>query len=142
MTASEIRHSSRFLILPLNNSSPTNLARRHRRWRKRGKVQRLLNRNFQRAGIWFSIPQVSVTSKKEFKVHASFAAADEADFAYYRSLTGNEKLRIMLEIMAPAYEANPRFERVYRVIERSSRKCLIEKKLAASPPKTLPTRTP
>jgi hypothetical protein len=59
--------------------------------------------------------------KKEFKVHEGFAAADEADFAYYRSLTGNEKLKLMLEIMAPAYEANPRFERVYRVIKRPSR---------------------
>jgi hypothetical protein len=58
--------------------------------------------------------------KREFKAHESFAAADEADFAYYRSLTGKEKLKLMLEIMAPAYEANPRFERVYRVVKRSS----------------------
>ncbi len=56
--------------------------------------------------------------KRAFQVHADFAAADEADYAYYRSLTGNEKLNLMLEIMAPAYEASPRFERVYRVVER------------------------
>jgi hypothetical protein len=55
--------------------------------------------------------------KREFQVHQNFGAADEADYAYYRSLTGNEKLRLMLEIMAPAYEANPRFERVYRVVK-------------------------
>lgn len=57
------------------------------------------------------------TPKREFKVYENFAAADEADYAYYRSLSGNEKLKLMLEIMAPAYEANPRFERVYRVVE-------------------------
>jgi hypothetical protein len=60
---------------------------------------------------------VNDTPKREFKVHENFAAADEADYAYYRSLSGNEKLKLMLEIMAPAYEANPRFERVYRVVE-------------------------
>lgn len=59
--------------------------------------------------------------KREFTVHKSFAEADEADYAYYRSLSGNEKLKLMLEIMAPAYEANPRFERVYRVVKRTRR---------------------
>jgi hypothetical protein len=59
--------------------------------------------------------------KREFQIHKNFAEADEADFAYYRSLTGDEKMNLMLEIMAPAYEANPRFERVYRVIERTWR---------------------
>jgi hypothetical protein len=59
--------------------------------------------------------------KREFQILENFAAADEADYEYYRSLTGNEKLKLMLEIMAPAYEANPRFERVYRVIKRSPR---------------------
>ena len=57
------------------------------------------------------------TPKREFKVFKSFEEADEADWEYYRSLSGNEKLKLMLEIMAPYYEANPRFERVYRVIE-------------------------
>lgn len=61
------------------------------------------------------------TPKREFRIHKNFAAADEADYEYYRSLTGNQKLELMLEIMAPAYEANPRFERVYRVVERSWR---------------------
>jgi hypothetical protein len=62
---------------------------------------------------------VNESAKREFQVHNSFAAADEADYAYYRSLSGSEKLKRMLEIMAPAYEANPRFERVYRVVKRS-----------------------
>jgi len=56
-------------------------------------------------------------TKREIRIFDSFAEADEADYAYYRSLSGNEKLKIMLEIMAPAYEAAPRFERVYRVVE-------------------------
>ena len=60
-------------------------------------------------------------AKREFKVFSSFAEADEADYEYYRSLTGDEKLELMLKIMAPAYEANPRFERVYRVVERTWR---------------------
>jgi hypothetical protein len=64
---------------------------------------------------------VNTIRKREFQVYNNFAAADEADYAYYRSLTGNQKLKLMLEIMAPAYEANPRFERVYRVIERPLR---------------------
>jgi len=59
--------------------------------------------------------------KREFTIHKNFAEADEADYAYYRSLTGNEKFKLMLKIMAPAYEANPRFERVYRVIKLPSR---------------------
>jgi hypothetical protein len=59
--------------------------------------------------------------KREFTVRENFAAADEADYAYYRSLSGDEKVKMLLEIMAPAYEANPRFERVYRVIERPRR---------------------
>ena len=57
--------------------------------------------------------------KRELRVFSSFAEADEADYEYYRSLSGNEKLKIMLEIMAPAYEASPGFKRVYRIVERS-----------------------
>ena len=60
---------------------------------------------------------MSDRTNREFRVHKNFEAADEADYGYYRGLTGNEKLRLMLEIMAPAYEANPRFETVYRVVE-------------------------
>jgi hypothetical protein len=51
------------------------------------------------------------------QVFNSFEEADKADLEYYRSLSGDEKLKLMLEIMGPAYEANPRFERVYRIIE-------------------------
>jgi hypothetical protein len=64
---------------------------------------------------------VQTTPKREFRTLKSFADADEADYEYYRNLSGNEKLKLMLEIMAPAYEANPRFERVYRVVKREWR---------------------
>lgn len=60
---------------------------------------------------------MSERAKRVFKIHKNFEAADEADYEYNRCLSGNEKLRLMLEITAPAYEANPRFERVYRVVE-------------------------
>jgi hypothetical protein len=55
--------------------------------------------------------------KREIQVFNTFAEADEADYAWYRELSGNEKLEMKLEIMAPAYEAAPRFERIYRVAE-------------------------
>jgi len=64
---------------------------------------------------------MSERANREFQIHRGFEAADEADYEYYRGLDGNEKIRLMLEIMAPAYEANPRFERVYRVVEFSLR---------------------
>ena len=60
---------------------------------------------------------MSEEPKREFKVFESFEEAEAADWEYYRSLSGNEKLKLMLEIMGPAYEANPRFERVYRIIK-------------------------
>jgi hypothetical protein len=44
----------------------------------------------------------------------SFAAADEADDEYYRVLSGNEKLQILLELIMPE---NPDAA----VIERSAR---------------------
>jgi hypothetical protein len=68
------------------------------------------------------LPEYSYVDEKpkgEFQVHENFAAADEANYAYYRSLSGNEKLKLMLEIMGPIWEAQPHFERVYRVVERS-----------------------
>jgi hypothetical protein len=61
------------------------------------------------------------SSKTEFKTYRSFTEADEADYAYYRSLTGNQELELMLQIMAPAYEAARGFKRVYRIVERAQR---------------------
>lgn len=59
--------------------------------------------------------------RRDFKTFKSFEEAEEAEYAYYRSLSGNEKLKQMLEIMAPYYEAEPRSPRVYRFIERAQR---------------------
>jgi hypothetical protein len=64
----------------------------------------------------YALP-VSGLIKREIQVFNTFAEADDADYAWYRELSGNEKLKMMLEIMAPAYEAAPRFERIYRVVE-------------------------
>jgi hypothetical protein len=64
---------------------------------------------------------VGETPKSGLKGFKDFEAADEADYEYYRSLTGNERLKLMLAIMGPAWEANPRFERVYRIIDRNGR---------------------
>jgi hypothetical protein len=64
---------------------------------------------------------VDANPEREIRTLGSFSEADEADYQYYRTLSGNRKLQLMLEIMAPAYEANPRFERVYRVVKRDWR---------------------
>jgi hypothetical protein len=39
--------------------------------------------------------------------------ADEANIAFYRALSPDEKLDIGLELMKATYEGNPRLERVY-----------------------------
>ena len=52
--------------------------------------------------------------KKTVQKFHSFEAADEAEYAYYRSLSGDEKLQILLELIMPE---NPN----EAVIERSAR---------------------
>lgn len=47
----------------------------------------------------------------------SHAEADEANAEFYRSLSGDERIKIALQIMAPTYAAFPRFERVLRFVE-------------------------
>ena len=64
---------------------------------------------------------MSEPRKRELRVFNSFAEADEADYEYYRSLSGNQKFTMMLELMAPAYEASPGFKRVYRIVEPARR---------------------
>jgi lysyl-tRNA synthetase class I len=49
----------------------------------------------------------------------SFAEADEEDRLYYASLTPKERINIALQLMKPIYDAYPRFEKVYRVVEQS-----------------------
>lgn len=48
---------------------------------------------------------------------SNFEEAEEHDLEYYSSLTGEQRLRMGLELMAPFYAANPRFERIYRTVE-------------------------
>ena len=45
----------------------------------------------------------------------SFAEADKADREFYRKLSGNERLQILLELLNPAPEQ--RLERVSRIVK-------------------------
>lgn len=59
--------------------------------------------------------------EKTIQVYNSFEEADEAEIAYYASLSPNERVDLLLDIIA-AYreaqgEAASRFERVYRIVD-------------------------
>jgi hypothetical protein len=62
-------------------------------------------------------------SQRELQVFASFEAADRADDEYYASLAPDERLEILLSLVAAhresTGEASTRLERVYRVTELS-----------------------
>ncbi len=57
--------------------------------------------------------------EKIYKKFSSFAEADQADDAYYASLTPNERVDILLELIARygmVFDGSPeRFERVFKV---------------------------
>ena len=57
------------------------------------------------------------------RTFSSFREAEEADAAFYASLTPEERLDLLLEIIARHRESigetAERFERVYRVVELS-----------------------
>jgi hypothetical protein len=61
--------------------------------------------------------------KPEVRVFSSFQEAEEADKAFYASLSPQECVDLVLEMVArhreSMGEAGKRFERVYRVIELS-----------------------
>jgi hypothetical protein len=61
--------------------------------------------------------------EKVINEYSSFAEADQADDLYYASLTPQQRLDILLEMIASYREslgeAGQKFERVYRVIELS-----------------------
>jgi hypothetical protein len=59
--------------------------------------------------------------KKEVKIFANAAQHEEADLAYYQSLTGEERIQILLELMARQDGASEGFKRVCRVIEPKRR---------------------
>ncbi|MBK9263853.1 MAG: hypothetical protein IPM54_29120 [Polyangiaceae bacterium] len=58
---------------------------------------------------------------RSIQVFRSFEEADEADVAYYAGLTPQERLDILLNLIANYQEslgeAATRFERIYQVVE-------------------------
>ncbi len=61
----------------------------------------------------------------EAHVYRSFAEADAADRAWYRSLTGEERVDLLLDLVArfqeASGEASSRLERVGQVVRRAPR---------------------
>jgi len=53
--------------------------------------------------------------KKTVQRFRSFEEADEADYAYYQSLSGDEKLQILLELIMPESPNEAVIERSARV---------------------------
>lgn len=53
-----------------------------------------------------------------FQTFSNMSEADEADRQRIRSLTGEERNRLALIMMAPYYEATPRLERIYPVVDQ------------------------
>ena len=60
--------------------------------------------------------------EKTAQKFASFKEADQAEIAYYRSLTPLQRVDLLLELVAqgqPRDEAERRLKRVYRIVELS-----------------------
>jgi len=57
--------------------------------------------------------------EKVVRKFRSFREADEADLRFYRSLSGNERVNILLELVrqATADETTEGFKRVYRIVK-------------------------
>ena len=59
----------------------------------------------------------------ELRVFSSFREAEKADSSFYASLSPQERLEILLDLVArhreSQGEAAERFERVYRIVELS-----------------------
>lgn len=58
--------------------------------------------------------------KGKVTVFSSFEEAAKEDVAYYRSLSPEERLDILLDLIRqgqPANEAEPRLERIHRIVE-------------------------
>ena len=67
----------------------------------------------------------STTMRDVLRVFSSFREAEEADRAFYASLSPQERLEMLLDLVARQREsmgeAAQRLERVYRVVELSRR---------------------
>jgi len=60
--------------------------------------------------------------EKQVRKFRSFEEAEEADREFYRSLSGDQRLQLMLELIAQTYgDPPPRFQYVYRVAKREQR---------------------
>jgi hypothetical protein len=65
-----------------------------------------------------------IDMERVFTISKSFEEADRTDKAYYRSLTPQQRLQILLELNSrwptdDHAQASERLERVYRVIKRT-----------------------
>jgi hypothetical protein len=58
---------------------------------------------------------VGVPMEKIVRKFRSFDEADEADYDYYRTLSGNEKLQILLDLIMPEHPDAAVIERSARV---------------------------
>ena len=67
----------------------------------------------------------STTMRDVLRVFSSFREAEQADRAFYASLSPQERLDLLLDLVARQREsmgeAAQRLERVYRVVELSQR---------------------
>ena len=59
-----------------------------------------------------------IREDRQVRKFRSFREAEEADRAFYRSLTGEQRLDILLELIA-RHGPIKRLERVYRIVELS-----------------------
>jgi hypothetical protein len=57
--------------------------------------------------------------EKKVQRFAGFAESDKADRNFYKKLTGNERVQILVELSTPAPEQ--RLERVSRIVKRPRR---------------------
>jgi hypothetical protein len=55
---------------------------------------------------------------RKFKSHQE---ADQADRDYYLSLTPEERIRILMQLIEDFYGPQPRLERVFKIVKRAPR---------------------
>lgn len=68
------------------------------------------------------VPERTCIVEKVVKKFENFAEAGKADIEFYRSLTGEQRLEILLELITRGNaNASQRLERVYRIIELEKR---------------------
>ena len=59
-----------------------------------------------------------IKNSKKIIIHHSFEEAEQYDKKLLKGLSGEEKIKQALQLMAPYYEATQGLKRVYRVIEQ------------------------